>query len=302
MDNDITANSLLSAALPIGGGIINAISGSKANKTNLQIAREYNQAQRELAEYQAQWNEQMWNRQNEYNTPSAQMQRFKDAGLNPNLIYGQGSPGNATGAPSYPEVKQTAPSVRPVIQDGLGLGQAMMSYLQTQALQLDNKKRQQNLDLYPYQQQLAQLKVFNEGIKQTLQNQQIARNAKQLSVLDRQLEAQTSAAEQTLNNLILQGELSTQKLRLNEEANQRAWQAMSQRERSLAIQSALLELKQQLQGRLLPAQEQRLSQQVFLLEKQNRIAAVEAKFEEALGKQNSKIAIQLLHALISAKK
>ena len=30
-----------------------------------------------------------WNRQNEYNSPEAQMRRFKAAGLNPNLIYGQ---------------------------------------------------------------------------------------------------------------------------------------------------------------------------------------------------------------------
>lgn len=41
----------------------------------------------------------MWNMQNEYNTPSAQMQRFKDAGLNPMLIYQQGNPGNASNAP-----------------------------------------------------------------------------------------------------------------------------------------------------------------------------------------------------------
>lgn len=298
MDNDITANSLLSAALPIGGGIINAISGSKANKTNLQIAREYNQAQRELAEYQAQWNEQMWNRQNEYNTPSAQMQRFKEAGLNPNLIYGQGSPGNATGAPSYPEVKQTAPSVRPVIQDGLGLGQAMMSYLQTQALQLDNKKRQQNLDLYPYQQQLAQLKVFNEGIKQTLQNQQIARNAKQLSVLDRQLEAQTSAAEQTVKNLILAGDLSSQKYQLNQEANDRAWRAMDQRDRSLAIQAALLDLKTRFQDATLQNQVDLMFHQIRNLINKNRISDVEAKFEERLGKSNTKLAMQILHEFL----
>lgn len=31
------------------------------------------------------------NYQNQYNSPSAQMQRYKDAGLNPNLIYGSGS-------------------------------------------------------------------------------------------------------------------------------------------------------------------------------------------------------------------
>lgn len=36
-----------------------------------------------------------WNMQNEYNSPVAQMARFKAAGLNPNLIYGQGNSGNA---------------------------------------------------------------------------------------------------------------------------------------------------------------------------------------------------------------
>lgn len=30
-----------------------------------------------------------WNRQNEYNAPKSQMQRYAEAGLNPNLIYGQ---------------------------------------------------------------------------------------------------------------------------------------------------------------------------------------------------------------------
>lgn len=47
-----------------------------------------------------------WNMQNAYNHPAQQMQRFKDAGLNPNLIYGKGTPGNSeqiTGAkaPEY---------------------------------------------------------------------------------------------------------------------------------------------------------------------------------------------------------
>lgn len=34
--------------------------------------------------------------QNAYNTPSAQMARFQSAGLNPNLMYGQGTPGLST--------------------------------------------------------------------------------------------------------------------------------------------------------------------------------------------------------------
>lgn len=57
----------------------------------------YNESQ--LAN-QRQWDLDMWNRQNQFNSPEAQMQRFKDAGLNPNLIYGQGNPGNAQGLTS----------------------------------------------------------------------------------------------------------------------------------------------------------------------------------------------------------
>lgn len=54
---------------------------------------------KELAELQNQFNIDMWNRNNEYNTPQAQMKRFSEAGLNPNLIYGMGSPGNSSSPP-----------------------------------------------------------------------------------------------------------------------------------------------------------------------------------------------------------
>ena len=38
------------------------------------------------------------NQMNEYNTPANQMQRYKDAGLNPNLMAGQISAGNQSSA------------------------------------------------------------------------------------------------------------------------------------------------------------------------------------------------------------
>jgi hypothetical protein len=56
---------------------------------------------KQLAAYTFDKNLEMWNLQNEYNAPKNQMARFKEAGLNPNLIYGQGSPGNAQQAPKY---------------------------------------------------------------------------------------------------------------------------------------------------------------------------------------------------------
>lgn len=50
-----------------------------------------NQANRELAEYSYEKDTEAWNRQNEYNLPTAQMARLKAAGLNPNLVYGNGA-------------------------------------------------------------------------------------------------------------------------------------------------------------------------------------------------------------------
>ena len=49
----------------------------------------------------------LWNLMNEYNSPSSQMQRYQEAGLNPNLIYQQGTPGNASSTAGYnmPNVK-----------------------------------------------------------------------------------------------------------------------------------------------------------------------------------------------------
>lgn len=49
----------------------------------------------------------MWNLQNAYNDPSAQMQRLARAGLNPNLVYGGGNvTGNTTSNyPTYEAVK-----------------------------------------------------------------------------------------------------------------------------------------------------------------------------------------------------
>lgn len=57
------------------------------------------QYQKSLAEQQNQFNIDMWKMQADYNSPQAQMERYKQAGLNPNLIYGQGSNGNMSSAP-----------------------------------------------------------------------------------------------------------------------------------------------------------------------------------------------------------
>ena len=67
----------------------------------------------------------MWNLKNQYDSPAAQMQRYQDAGLNPNLIYGQqNTSGNApTGAPA--QFRSTGTFSRNVQQAQQIIGQVM---------------------------------------------------------------------------------------------------------------------------------------------------------------------------------
>lgn len=55
-----------------------------------------NQGSKKREEEARDFNLEQWQRQNAYNHPTEQMARLKEAGLNPNMIYG-GSPGQATG-------------------------------------------------------------------------------------------------------------------------------------------------------------------------------------------------------------
>ena len=52
-----------------------------------------NDANERMQYQQNAWNLEQWNRNNSYNHPAAQMQRLKAAGLNPDLMYGQGTAG-----------------------------------------------------------------------------------------------------------------------------------------------------------------------------------------------------------------
>lgn len=69
----------------------------RAYKYNQQLQEQQYQYQKEAAE--TSWSRQLeaWNMENEYNSPKAQMQRYQDAGLNPNLIYGQSNTAGSIG-------------------------------------------------------------------------------------------------------------------------------------------------------------------------------------------------------------
>lgn len=86
------------------GAIIAAVAGIVSIIISSEAQKDSN---REIAEFQAASNERYQAQQNAYNSPLAQMGRFKEAGLNPHLIYGSGSAsaGNQASPLSFPDIK-----------------------------------------------------------------------------------------------------------------------------------------------------------------------------------------------------
>lgn len=86
-----------SLGVPLISGAANVANALITSNSNKKAVQQTNNSQMDLAQYQADQNLNLWNLNNEYNTPAAQMQRYQDAGLNPNLIYGSsGSAGNSS--------------------------------------------------------------------------------------------------------------------------------------------------------------------------------------------------------------
>lgn len=84
----------------------------------------------------------MWNRGNAYNAPVAQMARLKEAGLNPNLVYGNGAVGNQAGTlPKYQTPQVSYQGVEQVAQAVPSTISQYQDYQIRQA-QLDNLKAQ----------------------------------------------------------------------------------------------------------------------------------------------------------------
>lgn len=106
-------------------------STDRTNKANLAIARETNAYNYLLAAKQNDWNIEQWNRENAYNTPSAQRQRLLDAGLNPNLMLDGGDAGNARGLDSANYANAQPTTMENPAQEKLGLLQSIQGVLQS---------------------------------------------------------------------------------------------------------------------------------------------------------------------------
>lgn len=114
-------NSLISGGSGIISGLFGALGQNIAINKQIKAQKEENEKNRtynlNLAQLQNKWNLEQWNRENEYNSPAQQMARLKAAGLNPDMMYQNGTSGLT--AASSPSMTAGAPS-SPVDMSALG--------------------------------------------------------------------------------------------------------------------------------------------------------------------------------------
>lgn len=159
----------LGAATSFASNLVGSIFGNNSAKKQYEYQRKLNQ---EAFQHDID----MWNRQNEYNTPSAQMERLQAAGLNPNLVYGNGGATNtASGAPTYnaghaPDVASARQAASSIAMQGFNTGlNAMLQQAQIRNINADT------------------------GLKDT-QNQ-LTGVQKEISMLDKELKSGTLSSE-----------------------------------------------------------------------------------------------------------
>lgn len=79
------------------------------NTNNWNMNEANNQLQRDLWNQQKEYDYQMWKENNEYNSPVNQVQRLKDAGINPALAMSQISTGTSSSTAGGQAIPQTTP-------------------------------------------------------------------------------------------------------------------------------------------------------------------------------------------------
>lgn len=165
-----------------------------------------------------------WNMQNAYNTPKAQMQRLKDAGLNPALMYGQGNVGNAGQLSNVSKANVQGPQLAQSVATGAQIslvnqqrrlmqdqGKASLinasanfrnSLTQRKKYQLDKlvnpytiQSMQTSVDKMNQEIKESQARITNITVDNTLKESAIKVNNKQKKLLVQQARNQASQAD-----------------------------------------------------------------------------------------------------------
>lgn len=130
---------------PIGAGVglaFNSIGSIFQNQSNKRRQQEAFAHQEKMQALQNAYNTNMWHMSNKYNSPANQMRLLKEAGLNPNLVYGQMSDISSTpmhsgsgAAPGFAHMGNVMSSVDP-----LTIAQARLANAQADKLDIETTR------------------------------------------------------------------------------------------------------------------------------------------------------------------
>lgn len=193
--------------MAIGGlasSALGAFSQHSANQQNTASQQAMNAQQlqwaREQSALQRQWALDDYNTVNAYNHPLQAMQRLKEAGLNPNLIYGNGSGAAGTAtmvkntSPLQPNMK--APQVEPLPTPDIGGQLGQMYSMKKMQAETDNLKEQNKL------MQIKQL-TDTQGLESGKFKLELQKELRDQTITSAKLgnEQRLAATNQTLQNI-----------------------------------------------------------------------------------------------------
>ena len=168
-------SSLVGAGTGLLGGLFSIGARKKAFKRSKQ-----------LMDKQFKMDKEMWDYQNAYNTPVRQMQRLKDAGLNPALMYGQGTTGNAnnmvqskfTELSPYTSATDIAQSTAAGVQLSMANAQKKLAESQAYKNTVDGLYRTKDYDLAKKmnEQQVSSMAASEDETRQRIENLKSEKN------------------------------------------------------------------------------------------------------------------------------
>ena len=231
-----------SAGVSAGGSVLSGLLGGIgsifSSRNALKAQRETNQMNYKIWQEQRQAAIDQWNRENQYNTPSAQRARLEEAGYNPlNITDVSGNTSASSTVPEAPDM--VAPSDIGFQNAFTGIGQGILQGLQTfgqfalgsaansredekqgevmrglnvmnDLHSLDLKYGVQNKDMFLKRQQMIYMKDFQEYIH-NMQNNPVMRELNRMSLQSKKLEYELGNA--TKENAIEYSRLQNDQLR-----------------------------------------------------------------------------------------
>lgn len=250
------------------------------------FAREMNDRQRAdnilAAQWQRKWALKDWQRENEYNSPKQQMQRLKEAGLNPHLVYGNGATTTAgsintsnISTPNY-ESEYGGPITMPA-ENPL----AMFVDLNARQVQTDNMKLQAEIARATVNNLTIDGMVKSQDLQDKKLQYEIQTELKDTLIAERQVKLESAQQEIQLKQFyadLAQSKFSLEKLRTDFDRQRLELQKATSQAQADQITSNIL--RNNFQNANTKASTRQIEQNVRNLMQSQRYIAIQSKLAE----------------------